>query len=128
MIDLGTIKSLDRAEVEITHPVSGEGTGAFFVVASPDHPARKQAIAAASRRLREAGEGQDEDLLGELATEAAAACVLGWRGVKLDGADLEYSQHAAHDLLRRPELKWLAGQINGQLGKQANFIWTSAKD
>lgn len=126
MIDLSTIKSLDRAEIEITHPVSGEGTGAFFTLASPDHPARKQAIAEASRRLRAAGDGQDEDLLNELANEASAASVLGWRGVKLDGAVLEYSQQAARDLLANPEMKWLVSQLSVQLGRQANFIKTSA--
>lgn len=126
MIDLSTIKSLDRAEIEITHPVSGEGAGAFFTLASPDHPARKQAIAEASRRLRAAGDGQDEDLLNELANEAAAASVLGWRGVKLDGAVLEYSQQAARDLLAKPEMKWLVNQLSAQLGRQANFIKTSA--
>lgn len=128
MIDLDTIKSVDNAEVPILHPVTGEKTGAFVTLASPDHPARKQAIAAASRRLREAGDKQDADLLDELTEASIAASVLGWRGIRMEGVDMEHSPQAALDLLKRPEMKWLRDQIGEQLARKANFIETSAQD
>lgn len=126
MMDITSIRSLDRAELEILHPVTGEATGAFITLASPDHPARRRAVADASRRLRAAGEQQDMDLLEELTTESVIGSVLGWRGIRVDGAEVEHTASAARDLLERPELKWLVRQITGQLGRQENFISTSA--
>jgi len=126
MIDLSTIKSVDHAERPILHPVTGEETGAFITLASPDHPARKQAIADVSRRLREAGEGQDAELLEEMNTEAIAASVLGWRGIKMDGQELQFSPAAAREQLARKEMRWLRSQIADQLARRENFIVTSA--
>lgn len=128
MMDLSTIKSIDRAELSIPHPVTGKETGAYITLASPDNKARKQAVADASRRLREAGEGQDADLLEELTASAVAASVLGWRGVKMHGKELPHSAEAARDLLFRAEMRWLHDWIVSQLGRQANFIETSAPD
>lgn len=126
MIDLATIRSIKQAELPVTHPVTGKATGAFVTLASPDHPARKQAIAAATRRLRESGEAQEPELLAALTVEAVAASALGWRGFKVDGKELAYSPAAALDLLSKPELKWLREQLAAGLGRQENFIETSA--
>lgn len=126
MMDIDSIRSLDRAEMAILHPVTGEETGAFVTLASPDHPARRRAVAEASRRLRAAGEQQDIDLLEEMTAESVIGSVLGWRGIRMAGAEVEYTAAAARDLLVRPELKWLVLQLIGQMGRQENFISTSA--
>lgn len=125
MIDLNEIQSLRQAEVEITHPISGKPLGAFVTLASPDHPARRNAIAAASRRLREAGDDGAE-LLDELTEETVTGSILGWRGILLDGVELVFSCEAARDLLKRPQFYWLLRQLVIKLGEQENFIKTSA--
>lgn len=126
MIDLNEIKSVRQAELEILHPVTGKGTGAFITLASPDHPARRKAVADASRRLREEGEKGGPELLDELTEESVIGSVLGWRGLRENGAEIVFTPEAARSLLKRPELYWLVRQLTNRLGEQENFIVTSA--
>jgi hypothetical protein len=128
MLDVGSIKSVLESEVQIKHPQTGAPLGAFVTIAAHEHPQRRKARADVSRRLRAAGNESDAtDLVDEVTIEVVARSVLGWRGIKEDGVEVEFSPDKALELLSRPELDWLVKQLLVELGKQENFIQDSAQ-
>lgn len=128
-VDLASIRSLDRAVVELRHPVSGKPLGASVTLASPDHPARRQARLDISRAQRSRPE-PDQDLAQELVDENAAAflsrVIFDWSGIKVDGELVPFSAAAALDLLGREEMRWLVNQLLYESARTENFIETSA--
>lgn len=130
-VDLATIRSLDYAVVEIRHPVTDEPLGARVTLASPDHPAHRQArldIARARRGQPEPEDAEAMALLDETALDMLSRIVLGWSGIKLDGVDLPYSPASVRDLLAHAQLRWLVNQLLREAARGENFIKTSAID
>lgn len=129
VVDLATIRSKLQAVVELHHPVTGEPLGARVTLASPDHPARRQArldIARADRG-RDDLEGDGAlDLVDETAVEFLARIIFGWEGIKVDGEPLEYSAAAVRALLRPEPMRWLVNQLLNEAARAENFIETSA--
>jgi hypothetical protein len=128
-LEVGAIRSLAEAEVEARHPLSGEPLGAFFLLASPDHPARLQARIDIARGQRGDEEMDSEEAittLGETAVEFLSRIVLGWRNVKSEGDPLPWSGEAARLLFARPDLRWLVNQLLQEAARTENFIEASA--
>lgn len=129
VVDLATIRSRLQATVELRHPVTGELLGARVTLASPDHPARRQARLdiARAQRGRDDVEGDAAlELVDEAAVEFLARIVLGWEGIRVDGAPLEYSAAAVRELLRPEPMRWLVNQLLNESARTENFIETSA--
>jgi hypothetical protein len=129
VVDLATIRSRLQAEVDLRHPVSGKLLGATVTLASPDHPARRQARMDIARAQREQGEIDDEtalELVDDAAVEFLARIIFGWSGIKVDGEPIEYSAAAARALLRQEPMRWLVNQLLNEAARTENFIETSA--
>jgi len=130
-VDLATIRSLDRGVVQLRHPVTGEPLGASVTLASPDHPARRQArldIARAQRGRPEPDEAEAAALLDDTAGEFLARIILDWSGIKQDGEILPFSPAAARELLAPEPMRWLVNQLLHESARGENFIETSAPD
>lgn len=128
-VDLATIRSLDRAVVDLRHPISGELLGATVTLASPDHPARRQArldIARAQRDRPEPDPDTALDLVDEAAVEFLSRILLDWTGIKVDGAGVPFSADAARKLLAPEQMRWLVNQLLHESARAENFIGTSA--
>lgn len=129
VIDLATIRSRLQAAVELRHPVTGDLLGARVTLASPDHPARRQArldIARADRGRDDLDGDTALELVDEAAVEFLARIVFGWEGIKVDGEPLEYSAAAVRELLRPEPMRWLVNQLLNEAARAENFIETSA--
>jgi len=129
VVDLATIRSRLQATVELRHPVTGEPLGASVVMASPDHPARRQArmdIARAQRGRDDVDEGEALELVDEAAVEFLARIVFGWEGIKVDGEPLAHSAAAVRELLSPEPMRWLVNQLLNEAARAENFIETSA--
>lgn len=131
-VDLAGIRSLAEAEVGLRHPVSGEPLGARVTLASPDHPARRQAKLDIARAERERGapEGDEASIerIDAAALELLSRIVLGWQGIRQDGVDIPWSPQAVRDLLAPEAMRWLRNQLLDEAGRLENFIATSATD
>lgn len=128
-LEVKEIRSLAQAEIEARHPVTGDALGAFFVLASPDNPLRRQArleISRAGRGQADLSEEEAAERLNESAADFLSRIVLNWRGVKEDGVPMEFSPGAAHELFARDELRWLVNQLLHEAARTENFIAPSA--
>ena len=129
VVDLATIRSRLQATVELRHPVTGELLGARVTLASPDHPARRQARLdiARAQRGRDDVEGDAAlELVDEAAVEFLARIIFGWEGIKVDGEPLAFSGAAVRELLRPDPMRWLVNQLLNEAARTENFIETSA--
>lgn len=129
-IDLDDIQDLPSAEIELTHPKTGDGLGAFITLAGPEHPERKRLTMAMIRRMRtDAARAQaaaasasrngkqapvavsdpEEDTAETI--ENLAAITLSWRGMKFGGQEIACSKQAALDLYRDPKRQWIVRQL-----------------
>lgn len=128
-VDLAGIRSKQSTEIELRHPVSGDPLGAFVTLASPDHPERRQAridIARAQRGRADPDGDESVELVDAAALEFLSRIVLGWRRIKVDGVELDYSPGAVRELLAPDAMRWLTNQILHEAGRTENFIETSA--
>ena len=125
--DLDTIEDVGSAEYEITHPVTGAGTGAFITLAGPEHPERKRITMSLIRRMRadsmrqKAKASDPEDDLAE-SRQMLVKVTLGWRGMRKNGRDLPFSSQAAAELYADPKTQWLTQQLLAAMNDRELFI------
>jgi hypothetical protein len=125
--DLDTIEDVGSAEYEITHPVTGAGTGAFITLAGPEHPERKRITMSLIRRMRadsmrqKAKASDPEDDLAE-SRQMLVKVTLGWRGMRKNGRDLPFSAQAATELYADPKTQWLTQQLLAAMNDRELFI------
>lgn len=134
-LDLDSIATVDAAEVELLHPVTGEGTGAFVSLAGPEHPQRKAEVMAMLRRQRVRGAQQaqrfargakldvpDPEDEERESMEMLARSILGWRGIKRGGELVAFSAQAVKDLLADPKCAWIVKQLLRAMNNDELFI------
>ena len=129
VVDLATIRSRLQATVELRHPVTGAPLGARITLASPDHPAQRQARLDIARAQRGRDEPEGEaalELVDEAAVEFLARIVFGWEGIKVDGQPLAFSATAVRELLQPEPMRGLVNPLLHQAARTENFIETSA--
>lgn len=128
--DLDDIQDLESAEIELLHPKTGNGLGAFVTLAGPEHPDRKRLTMAMIRRMRTeqaraaaanavavrtgkqpaVNVTDPEDDTAET-IENLAAITLAWRGMKFGGQEMACTKQAALDLYRDPKRQWIVRQL-----------------
>lgn len=104
----------DSFEVEILHPVTGEG-GWFLELASPHHPESQAKVAAIldrSRKRKINTAAQDE----KDGMDLVIARILGWRGLQEGGEEVEYTPEKAAKILSDRKAFWIRNQIMEALG------------
>lgn len=131
-LDIGSVRTLTSAELEIVHPLSLLPLGAWFLLAGPEHQARKRAQVQYARKLRERlarGDVVDVELVTdeEAETEMMVAATLGWHGpeggpVLFGGVPLPFSPEAARKLYSDPDRRWLRDQVLNALERRRLFI------
>lgn len=104
----------DSFEVEITHPISGEG-GWFIEIASSFHAeaqAKVSQILDRSRKRRVNTPQQDEaDGIALIVSR-----ILGWRGLIANGIEVEFTPQKAAEIIANPKSYWLRTQIMDAIG------------
>lgn len=126
-LDLDSIQDAQSADIELKHPVTGLGTGAFFTLAGPEHPDRKKVTLDVMRRARaeiqrgKRGSSDPEDDLNE-GRQMLAKVTLGWRGVSKAGKPLEFSAQAAQELYSDPKSQWIVRQLMAAMNDMELFI------
>lgn len=127
-MDLATFTQHETAEYELETP-AGEATGVRFLLAGPNHPARKardrKVLARGLREFNRAGKrklDEDPDEIVAQHTDFLVTCVLGWSALEIDGKPVAYSGEAARELFEDPRFEWVRGQVTGALNDLTRFI------
>ena len=134
LTELDTSSAADEGvEMAVRHPVTnaplmmadGETPITIRVAGMDSKIFRKAQRANQDRRMKGARyRAPTADELDAEATELVAKCTLSWRGVMIDGAELQCSFANAKQLYTR--LPWLREQVDLFMGDRANFLQTPA--
>ncbi|WP_146188335.1 hypothetical protein [Methylosinus sporium] len=119
------------AWMDVTHPTTGvaimadkDTTMAINLVGDDSDVARKYDLGARNRRLAKIQPGRPAKVSAEQIEadeiDRLASRTIGWRGVALDGADVEFSAAAAKKLYTR--FPWLRVQVAEFIEDRANFL------
>lgn len=132
--DLGALDTVEAcnkpAEIEIRHPVSGEGTGVFFSVLGKDSDTYRSRIRSlADQQLRNQALGKAPietiDTLERRNIDALVAATVGWRSgdepmVTLNGEKLDFSPANARKVYEA--LLPVREQVAEALSNLGNFM------
>lgn len=126
--DLSSYKAsaLDTAEIEITHPQTGENLGVKIRVMSVDSDEyRKEAMRLQNESMRYYRKNRGKTTAERIAQEALdllVAVTVGWEGVEENGQPLPFSK----DNCRRvyTEIPFIKEQVDEFVGDRRNFIKT----
>lgn len=115
-MDFNAISSTlkDSTEVEIVHPVTGEG-GWFIEVATPCNfkaQAAARDILDKAQKVKNPTRAQRDRANAEF----LAALTLGWRGLTNDGAEDAYTPEKCISLYLNPNAFWVTAKIGEALG------------
>lgn len=120
-MDLGLINSTlrDTFEVEITHPVTGEG-GFFLEFGSQHNPhttRRVNAVLDGMRRRKSSTSTVAQDEKDGI--DLFLARLVGWRGLKSGGEEQPYDEATARKVLSDPKSYWVRQQALDKIGDPA---------
>lgn len=131
-MDIANIIEVDSSEYELRHPTEQTPLGITFILAGPEHDARRDLDQQAQRRMRSrfsrTGQVQldDPEEVREQVTRYLVGCTLGWRYLVIDGKPTDHSDAAAKALYENPRYAWIRRQIRAALDAQENFIRSSS--
>lgn len=120
-----TVLANEGAEIELKHPVNGEGIGSFISIIGTDSDTYQSAIAALRNKRIEAAKNAKtvnmtaEDI-DEQNIDLLAACTTGFRDLILDGETVVFSVANAKKIYTR--FKWIRDQIDNEIGDRSNFL------
>lgn len=129
--DLSTLDTVSGAntgvEVELFNPATTDNLGIFVTVLGRDSKTFQKLQAKQNRnrmvKMEKAGGFKIGRLSAEEletdAIELLAACTKSWRGVKVDGVDLDCNAENAGMLYAR--FPWIREQIDAAINDRANF-------
>ena len=125
--DLDTIEDASQADVELRHPKTDMGTGAFITLMGPEHPERKAITLGLMRRARAEAmrsNTQPKDPEEDIAESIGlmTSITVGWRGISRNGQPLAFSKAAATALYNDPKSQWIVKQLTRDMNKTALFI------
>ena len=126
-LDLDSVTDLESGEFQLVHPKTGLPTGAFILLAGPEHPERRKKAMNITRAVRASYAKNNrmpsdpEDEAAEM-IETLTMATLGWRGITRGGQPLPFSKQAARDLYADAKSQWVVVQITTALGDRAVFI------
>jgi len=125
--DLDTIEDASQADVELRHPKTDMGTGAFITLMGPEHPERKAITLGLMRRARAEAmrsntqpKDPEEDIAESI--EMLVKITLGWRGIAQNGQPVPFSPAAAAALYGDKKRQWVVKQLIRAMHDQVLFI------
>lgn len=130
MFDINTIKELQQATLQLTHPETGVPLGAELILAGANHPQRKACEFNRARTLRarvakkgriELTDPQDD---ADYDVDHLVACTLGWNGIARDGVPIEFGPGEVRALYE--STAWVRAQANEFLAGSANFLQSTS--
>lgn len=133
MFKVGSIKESTAAEVEIRHPVTGDGMGAYVTLLGPEHEVRRALAFSHARKVRaelhRTGKipVTDPEEEADEATERLVKSLTAWRGIcDESGEPIAHSAEAVRKLVSASENAWLRAQLLIAMDERERFIKTSA--
>lgn len=127
-MDISSIIETGSIEYDLLHPVNKTPTGIVFVLAGPEHSARKGYALKQARELRKVVNRTGKVTLGDPAedeekiTDYLVVCTLGWRNLEISGKEIPYSAEFARELYTTQSFAWLRRQVRAALDDLENFI------
>ena len=131
-MDLAKIKEVQTSEYELLHPTDRTKLGVIFTLAGPEHPTRRNLTTSWARDLRKRVNRtgkvtlDDPETDYERETDFLVGCVLGWRGLTMDGAEVPYNAEAARRIFTDHDYAWLRRQVQEALNQTELFISSSS--
>lgn len=128
--DLATLEDVTEAEVQLKR--GNQPLPVWVTLAGPEHPKRKAIVFAKQRRMRQqlakTGKLEFNDPAEDEADESEmlTACILGWRGVVLDGKTLSCTRENVQALLADPKRAWFRRAVKESFDDAESFIRASA--
>jgi hypothetical protein len=141
LFDIDDFATADTAEMVVAHPITGEPTSWRITFAGPGHPKTvKQTDRLARQTMRESrdqemarvngrkwkGEERTPDENRRRNAEFFAERMLGWTPVRINGADLPFSEETAVKLLMDPKYLKFYQQVLNFLADERSFTKASA--
>lgn len=125
--DLDTIEDVSQADVELMHPKTGVGTGAFITIMGPEHPERKAITLGLMRRARADAmrsnskpKDPEEDIAESI--EMLVKITVGWRGIFQNGQPVPFTPQAAAALYGDKRRQWVVKQLIDAMNDRVLFI------
>ena len=118
-MELTTLKPLDEATVQITHPITKEPLDITFTVYGSDSKQYRQAqrdtlVARMESKTNTADNIESDEL------EILVRCTKDFTNIELDGEALEFSEENTRKVLK--EYTWLKDQISMFIMNRTNFF------
>ena len=125
--NLRSIKTAQDFELTIKD-TDGNSTPVVFVLAGPNHPARKALDMTRNRQVINSANRHGRVILPDPAVSEErkpkdlAGLTLGWSGyIDEQGTTVQFSSATAQELYSDPEMQWLVDQVEEALGNKALF-------
>lgn len=120
-----TVAANEGAEVELLHPVTGEGLGSFVSILGTDSDRYKERMnKLRNKRIEAAKKAETIDMtaedLDQQNVDLLVACTTGFRDLVLDGEPVVFSATIAQQMYTR--FSWMRDQIDREIGNRANFL------
>lgn len=148
MKPLNTITRQETGDLELYHPISGEGLSTFLILAGPRHPIRERLELEMDRKVRAqinkrgSLELDEPEKDRQKALDYLVSITLGWYSlepapeegappVRVDMIDVgrgpePYSSVRAREIYEDKDLGWIREQARAGAGKQELFIKDSS--
>lgn len=131
LADLDPAKACAKGyELELVHPASKKGLGAFIKVLGAESAEYQQHVRArveegqerqfAAERRGDSPKPLTLDQLDKRAAALLAAVTVGWRNVGMNGAELTFSEANARKLYE--EQRWVRDQVDRAVHDLGNFM------
>jgi hypothetical protein len=117
----------EGAELTIRDPLRAL-TDWVITCRGKDSDAYRKRMEAGRKRLSNKKGTPDYDQISATATDSLAACVIGWRGITVNGAEWPCTPENIREVLTNPEYAWVAEQIDEFIADRANFYKGAESD
>ena len=121
-MDLSSLLPKDQTEVQILHPVTGEGLGITITIAGPAHPAKVAYERTALDTRYKSKKVVDVPYLMAEAEGELVARTLAWTNVELNGETLDCTPDNVAKVYGNPGFFWLKNQVASVSGDMQGFF------
>lgn len=121
-MDLSSLLPKDQTEVQILHPVTGEGLGITITIAGPAHPAKVAFERTALDNRYKSKKAMDAASLMAESEGELVARTLAWTNVELNSEVLDCTPENVASVYGNPGFFWLRNQVARVTGDIQGFF------